>query len=227
MASRAAEAGQKIRPRDDDEIGRRASLDRPVPLHGEVMPQGEAIARLVRTGLSIKDAAKALGLSHDAAYRCLGDGRIVAGLLYEGRLDREALTTFQAQALAFYDLVDKAEAEALALHTSAIAKHAQGGNVRRVTTIQYDDAGQEVGRTVREEIIPPDLKASTFFTERRRPQEWGRAERHEIAMVDGPGVVQTASPLDRLTAALEEIERRRTEGARVIEAHVVDDAETA
>ncbi len=225
MASRAADEGA------DQQVtgkrGRPTTLTRPVPVHGDILPQGEAIARMVRTGLSVRDAAKALGLSVDAAYRCLGDGRVVAGLLWEGRLTEDRLTEFQQAALRFYDVVDKAEAEAVALHTSAIARHAQGGNVRRVTTKQYDAQGNQIGETVREEVIPPDLKASTFYVERRRPQEWGRAERHEIALVDGGQVVQTASPLDRLAQALEEIERRRNEGARVIEAHVTDDAETA
>ncbi len=227
MASRAATDGTPRARATGKGSGRPTRLAAPIPVHGDVLPQAEAIARLVRTGLSIKDAAKALGLSHDAAYRCLGDGRTVASLLLEGRLTREGLTEFQQAAWTFYDLVDKAEAEALALHTSAIARHAQGGNVRRVTTVNYDAQGNEIGRTEREEIIPPDLKASTFYVERRRPQEWGRAERHEIALVDGGAVVQTASPLDRLAQALEEIERRRSEGARVIEAHVVDDAESA
>lgn len=225
MASRAATTG--ARQRTAAKRGRPTSLDLPVPLHGTVLPQGEAIAKLVRTGLPVKEAAQALGLDYSAAYRCLGDGRVVAGLLWEGRLTEADLTDFQAAALAFYHHVDKAEAEAIALHTSALAKHATGGNVRRRTVTTYDSAGQVTGTQTTEEILPPEVRASTFFLERRRPDEWGRTERREHAIVGGEATVGTARPLDRLLDALDQIERRKAAGAGIAAAlDAIDVTET-
>lgn len=218
MASRAATEGTKPRT-GRTKRGQPTALTRPIPLHGEILPQGEAIAQLIRTGLPIREAARSLGLSHDAAYRCLGDGRVVAGLIHEGRLNRADLTEFQAAALDFYDVVDRAEAEALALHASVHAAIVRGGHVRQRTVIHYDDQGRETGRTVHQDVLPPDRQATEFWMERRRPDLFGRAERLELALGHDSPEVGTARPVDRLREHLADI-RRRTEAGRAVLATV-------
>lgn len=232
MATTAAAAGAK--PRQKGRRGQPTALDRPVPLHATILPSGEALAELVRTGLPIKEAAQALGLDWSGAYRCLGDGRVVAGLLWEGRLEPDQLTDYQRAALDYFHLVDAAEAEALAIHTRVIQEAALGGHhVRKRTTRTYNAKGEETGRTETEEVIPPDLRASVFWTERRRPDLFGRTERREHALVGGDATVGTASPREKLAEALAQIARRKEQGAGVVAAmgvidlEIVDDDEGA
>lgn len=223
MATTAAATGAK--PRTTGKRGKPTVLDRPVPLHAVILPMGEAIAELIRTGLPIKEAAQALGLDVSGAYRCLGDGRVVAGLLWEGRLEEPQLTDYQQAALDYFQRVDRAEAEALALHTRAIEKHATGGNVRTRETITYDKDGTETGKTVTTEILPPKLEASVFWTERRRPDLFGRTERREHALVGGDATVGVASPREKLAEALAQITRRKAAGAGVVAAMGVIDVD--
>lgn len=223
MASRAATQGTGQPGTHPGQRGQPTALTRPVALHAEVFTQGEAIARLVRTGLSIKDAAKACGLESDRAYKALGDGRVIAGALHAGTLTPDGLTTYQQAAHDYYLLVDKAEAEATALHTSALARHAQGGHKRRREVVTYDAAGNETGRQVVEEDIPPLLGATTFWLERRRPDLFGRVDRHELVPPAGETTADT-SPLDRLNEALDAIARRSDAAAAVIDVHEAEGA---
>lgn len=225
MAAAAATAGAKATRKANGQAGKPHTLDRPVPVYATILPSGEALAELVRTGLPIKEAAQALGLDWSGAYRCLGDGRVVAGLLWEGRLEDDQLTDYQQAALRYFHLVDAAEAEAIALHTRALASHAQGGNVRTRETVTLDKDGNEVGKTVTTETLPPDVRATTFWLERRVPGLFGRTERREHALVGGDATVGVASPREKLAEALAQITRRKAAGAGVVAAMGVIDVD--
>jgi hypothetical protein len=216
MASRAATEGAPKAKRPGQR-GKPTKLTQATVLHEEVLPHGEAIARLVRTGMPLKEAAMALGLDWSGAYKALGEGRAVASLILEGRHNPDKLTPYQAAALDYFQRVDRAEAEGLALAATALSTVMAGGHVRRRTEILYDAAGNETGRKVVEDVLPPDRQAQQFWLERRRPDLFGRAERVELALgADGP-VVQTASPRERLVQALADIERRKTAARDVID----------
>jgi hypothetical protein len=216
MASNAATAGAPKAKRPGQR-GKPTKLTQPTILHGEILPHGEAIARLIRTGMPLREAALALGLDWSGAYKALGEGRAVASMILEGRHDPDKLTPYQAACLDYFHKVDRAEAEGLALVSSALTGLIAGGHVRRRTEVLYDAQGNETGRKVVEDVLPPDRQAQQFWLERRRPDLYGRAERVELALgADGP-VVQTASPRDRLIQALADINRRKTAARDVID----------
>lgn len=216
MATTAATKGAK--PRSKGKRGQPTALDRAVPLHAKILPSGAALAELIATGMAIKEAAQHVGVDPSGAMKCLGDGRVVAGMLWEGRLAPSRLTAYQRHALEYFRLVDAAEVAAEHLHTDALRRHATGGNIRKRTTEVRDDKGQLVSTTTMTEELPPDPRVSLFWLERRRPDRYGRVERREHALVGGDPQVGVASPRDRLAEALAQIARRKEQGAGVVAA---------
>jgi hypothetical protein len=192
--------------------GRPHDLDRPVQFGGTQLPAADAVVAIMSSGEPLSLAARACGLNPDTVYTWRSDGQRIWSQLTEGKLDETKLTDYQAAALRFSEGASRAEAEAEALMAARIGAAAAGGFVQRREVIEYDRDGNELGRKVTEATIPPDPKASMFWLERRASQRWGRAQRIELAAgAEGP-VVQTESPLERLSEALAEIEQRRSKG---------------
>lgn len=217
-AKRQPRKRQPKRNGDPTSAGRPHDLDRPVQFGGTTLPAAEAVAAIMRSGEPLYLAATACGLNPDTCYGWRRDGQRVFSELHEGRITDDQLTDYQRAALRFSEGASRAEAEAEAMMAARIGAAAAGGQVKTRTVIEYDADGNEVARRETRESVLADPKAAMFWLERRAPQRWGRAQRIELAQgADGP-VVQTDTPLERLTAALGEIERRRSSGRRQLAA---------
>lgn len=203
---------QPKRNGDPHQPGRPHDLDRPVQFGGTTLGAAEAVTAIMRSGEPLYLAATACGLNPDTCYTWRRDGQRIFTELHEGRRTDTDLTDYERAALAFSESASRAEAEAEAMMAARIGAAAAGGQTKTRTVIEYDADGTEVGRRTTTENVLADPKAAMFWLERRAPQRWGRAQRIELAAgAEGP-VVQTESPLQRLTEALGEIERRRSKG---------------
>lgn len=194
--------------------GRPHDLDRPVPQpSGTTIPAAEAIIRQLRTGLPLAESALSVGVDRATAYRWRGDGAAVQAGIHEGRLNPDQLTDYQTAVASFYDDATRAEAEAEALNATRLSSIARGGHVTTREIIEYDSNDNIVSRKVTTATLAPDPKAVMFWLERRAPARWGRSQRIEHALgAEGP-LVQTDGALERLTAELAAIARRKQAGA--------------
>jgi hypothetical protein len=221
MASQEATARPKRsrtprRNGDPHKPGRPHDLDRPIPQpDGTTIPAAEAIVRQMRTGLPIAQAAKAIGIDRATALGWRGDGATIRQRINDAVLTPDDLTRYQTAALAFFDAALQAEAHAEALYAARLSSAAAGGYVIERVVEEFDRSGNLLGKRVTRQNVPPDTKATTFWLQTRAPERWGRAQRIELGMADGPARVQTDSPLTQLAEALEAIERRKAEGAKL------------
>jgi hypothetical protein len=117
----------------------------------------------VKGGAPLSTAAAQVGISADTVreWRQRGEGR---------HPTRKPTPLFWQ----FAEALRRAEAAAEVRHVKVIETVAQGGQLISETTIETPrkDGGVMV-RTERR-FQPPDWRASAFWLQRRRPQEWGR-----------------------------------------------------
>lgn len=210
-AAKRKSAAKKQKPKRSGRgtVGRPHALDRPIQLPGGgTTTLSRAICNAVQTGVSLATAARAHGTTHQTVLNWRGEGSRLASLRLEGRLP-DKLTAYEDACLTFFDDLERAGASGMTLMAGRLVQLAQGGS-RRIEEVLYDADGNETGRKVRTEQLPPDRAAIVAWLERRHPQEWARAERLDVGPAAGEPVAQT-SPYERLASELAEMARRSSE----------------
>lgn len=141
-------------------------MGRPTKLTPEIQ---ERICQAIRTGNTRKDAAAYAGVSERAMAYWQARGR-----------RRKKGRYFQ-----FLQALQKADADAICRNVAVIQKATQGGTVVSRKTITRKDGSVEVSETFSE----PQWTAAAWWLERRRPDDYGKRERHEHTGADGGEII--------------------------------------
>jgi hypothetical protein len=174
----------------------------------------------LRLGADVAVAAARAKVTRQTVHEWIAEGMRIATAIDAGKVTEADLSAKDRAVHQFaWDAVEAvAEAEAQALGN--VVRLGAGNATRRRVTRTYEGAGAdatEVGRVETEELLAPVLAANTFLLERRFSERWTR--RQQIEVVTGAESIDTPpeSPLPALMAALEAMERRRTDTAALLE----------
>lgn len=157
---------------------------------GTRLTVADAIIRNLAAGLYVETAARAAGVHKDTLYSWLQRGARARRAAIK---NNRPVPPAERQYVQFSDSVDQAVAEAEARNITLIQQLARGGLVmetvtRKVEVIVDRETGAEVEvereRTVKTERTLPDLRALTWWAERRAMSRWGQRGSLEVT---GPG----------------------------------------
>jgi transposase-like protein len=138
----------------------------------------EAVLDAIRYGATIEAACAAAGITDRTYYAWMARGREAKDTLEEtGELPNTGRPFLEACA--------RAHAQGQAANVALLWKITEGGYVTKTRTRRMRDPG--TGDLVEEtetDLAPPDLRAFTWYLERRHPETFKKAVELEIS---GPG----------------------------------------
>lgn len=149
---------------DQDDKKKRPGQQKYIPIPGPgrdtaLTPEvQEIIVKKIRRGNYPECAARAAGIRKSTFYDWLARGRKEPGSIYE----------------AFSDAIEQAEAEWEESDVNLIHLAAHGAPA------QYDENGNKIRAELKR-----DPKMAAWRLARRRPQSWGKTEKHELTGKDG------------------------------------------
>jgi hypothetical protein len=120
----------------------------------------ERVLQAIRAGNTREATANYAGIGRTTLFRWLEQG--------------EASTSGQYR--DFWNAVKKAEADCEVRNVGIIQMACQGGQVLERKTVTKADGAVEVS----EKYSRAEWTAAAWWLERRRPDDWGRKDRHEI-----------------------------------------------
>lgn len=186
----------------------------------------DAIVDLIRLGNYMETAALYCGVGVSTAKLWLRDGGRALDRIAAGARRRD-LSARQRHCADFLAAVRAAQSEAEQRDVARLAALARGGLpvVRTTETWATDDDGQErlVSRqTVTTESLP-DARVLTWRLERRFPDRWARRQETEDDLATDEDDEFGEDPVEAALRALEDTERRQSEGMAALEQAGLED----
>ncbi|KAB2351617.1 hypothetical protein [Actinomadura rudentiformis] len=142
----------------------------------------EQLLEAISHGATVESAAAAAGIGVSTYYRWMERGHDAAETLQEdGTVDSR-----EEPFREFWEAATRAHARGEVFNAALLRKIAEGGYVVKSRTKRYrDPASGQVVEETETDLAPPDLRAVTFYLERRHRQGWGK--NIEQLEVSGPG----------------------------------------
>ncbi|MFG2004831.1 hypothetical protein ACGFNU_37355 [Spirillospora sp. NPDC048911] len=196
-----------------------ARIGRPLRLlNDDVRDQ---LLEAISHGATIESAVAAASISTTTYYRWMERGQDALDTLQEtGELD-PAEEPFRE----FREAATRAHAQGEVFNAALLRKIAEGGYVVKTRTKRYRDAAS--GQVVEEtevDLAPPDLRAVTFYLERRHPDGWGKTvEQLEVSGPEG-GPIPMVGP-GGLAPSAARVEENLAEYRAELEATAATDAD--
>ncbi|MFC6883442.1 hypothetical protein [Actinomadura yumaensis] len=186
----------------------------------------EQLLEAISHGATIESAVAAAGIGVTTFYRWMERGEQALQSLQDGEEPKPSEEPFRE----FREAVTRAHARGEVFNADLLRKIAVGGFVVKTRTKRYrDPASGQVVEEREDDIAPPDLRAVTFYLERRHGGSWGKASALEVSgpgggPVEVAGGAGLAALAERVAESLEEYRAElEAGGGDVVDGVVVED----
>jgi hypothetical protein len=178
----------------------RRTIGRPTKLLDDDMQ--ETVLEAIRHGATIEASCTAAGISRRAFYTWLERGREAQEIEDETGDVPDKERPF----LHFMHSVTRAHAQGQAANVALLWKIAEGGYVTKTRTRRMRDPGSgDLVEETETDLAPPELRAVTWYLERRHRETFGKAVELEVSGPGGGPVEMVGGPEGGLEALAERV----------------------